>query len=102
MNEGTPVAAGLAIGVTFIVAFSWAASLGTLSPSSSQEDARYFALKITRDLDEVKEFFGIYPNASTTVYFITLHALTNVARLYSGYPASLNTGTKLKIRNMRS
>lgn len=42
-----------------------------LPPSSNQEYAHNFAIKITRDLDETKEFFSVYPNANTTVYFIT-------------------------------
>lgn len=71
MGSVAPVAAGLAVGIAFVVAFSWAASLGMLPPSSRQEDVYNFAIKITRNSNEVKEFFSIYPNANTTVYFIT-------------------------------
>jgi hypothetical protein len=71
MGEVAPVAAGLAVGIAFVVAFSLAVGLGMLPPSGKQEDAYNAAIKITEDLDEVKEFFSVYPNANTTVYFIT-------------------------------
>lgn len=36
MEEVAPVAAGLAIGTAFVVAFAWAASLSMLPPSSKK------------------------------------------------------------------
>ncbi|MGH9923294.1 MAG: hypothetical protein ACRD38_11140 [Nitrososphaerales archaeon] len=72
-SAAAPVIAGLAVGIAFVVGFSWAVSLNMLLPRSStqEDDASKSAVEITRNLDEVKEFLSNYPAANTTVYFIT-------------------------------
>ena len=71
-SAAAPVIAGLAVGVAFVVAFSWAVSLNMHLPTSrTQEDDAKSAVEITRNLNEVKEFLSNYPDANTRVYFIT-------------------------------
>jgi hypothetical protein len=68
-NAAAPVIAGLAVGIAFVVAFSWGVSLNMHVPTSRIQgyDAKS-AVEMTRNLNEVKEFLSNYPTANTTVY----------------------------------
>lgn len=70
-SAAAPVIAGLAVGIAFVVAFSWGVSLNMHLPTSRLQgyDAKSaVAVEMTRNLNEVKEFLSNYPTANTTVY----------------------------------
>ncbi len=69
-SAAAPVITGLAVGIAFVLAFSWAVS-NMPPPTSSTEEDEDLAVEITRNFNEVKEFLSNYPTANTTVYFIT-------------------------------
>ena len=72
-----PVITGLALGVGFIVLFAFLGSniLPLYSESSSNntlQDSFEAAERMTTELDEVRAFLSVYPNANSTVYFVQI------------------------------
>lgn len=78
-----PVMAGLAVGIIFVVLISLFFNSASPIPKNSVK----WAIDKTKDLSEVKVFLRHYPDATTTVYFVTACATDEVCNTLMRVPS---------------